>query len=336
MNYTDIEKQDIERIAALDYDWARFDGKTVLISGGTGFIGQFIIEVFKCRNKEYGNRIHVISLSRRGGNSEPDVKYASADVTKPITVDRKVDYILHLASNTHPKQYSADPVGTVTTNIFGTYNLLNFAVERNVTRFLLASSVEVYGDGSTEPMAEDYCGYIDCNTWRAGYNEAKRLSESLCQSFIAQYGVDCVIARLARCFGADKKDDSKAMAQFMGCALRGENVVLKSEGKQRYSYCYVADAASGIIKTLLDGPCGNAYNISDDDEGKTLGDYAKFIAGLGGVKAVFDLSGANNQGVSKAVRALVDTDKIKAIGFKPLYTVSKALERTYSILKTRA
>lgn len=332
---TDLEKQDIQVIANLDYEWSKLDGKTVLISGGTGFIGQLLINVFKYRNSECGNRIRVISLSRRGGESESDVLYLKADVTKPVVTDEKIDYILHLASNTHPKQYATDPVGTITTNIFGTYNLLTLAVEKRVKRFLLASSVEIYGDGDNSPMSEDYCGYIDCNTTRAGYNEAKRLSESLCQSFIAQYGVDCVIARFARCFGADKKDDSKAMSQFLGCALRGEDVVLKSEGKQRYSYCYVADAVSGLLKVLLDGKCGEAYNISDDDEGKTLGDYARLIAEFGNVKAIFDLSGANNQGVSKAVRALVNTDKIKAIGYKPQYTVSDSLARTYKILKER-
>ena len=332
---TGLEKQDIQLIASLDYDWSKLDGKTVLISGGTGFVGQFLIEVFKYRNSCCGNNIRVISLSRRGGESESDVLYLKADVTKPVVIEEKVDYVLHLASNTHPKQYSSNPVGTVTTNIFGTYNLLTLAVEKRAERFLLASSVEIYGDGSDNPMAEDFCGYIDCNTSRAGYNEAKRLSESLCQSFIAQYGIDCVIARLARCFGADKKEDSKALAQFLGCALRGQDVVLKSEGKQRYSYCYVADAASGIIKVLLDGACGEAYNVSGDDEGKTLGDYARLIAGLGNVKAVFDISGADNQGVSRAVRALVNCDKIKAIGFKPQYTVSDSIARTYKILKER-
>lgn len=333
MNYTAIEKQDIERIAALDYSWSKLDGKTVVISGGTGFIGQFIIEVFKLRNARYGNHIRVISLSRRGGNSEHNVTYACADVTKPIAIDENVDYILHLASNTHPKQYTVDPVGTVTTNIFGTYNLLTLAVEKRATRFLLASSVEIYGEGSDEPMTEDYCGYIDCNTWRAGYNEAKRLSESLCQSFIAQHGIDCVIARLARCFGADKKADSKAMAQFMQRAVDGNDIVLKSNGEQRYSYCYVADAASGLIKVLLDGVCGNAYNVSDDDEGITLGGYAQHIAGCAGKKVVFDLSGANNQGASKSVHALINTDKLKALGWLPQFTVSDALCRTYKILK---
>ena len=330
---TDLELQDIEIIASLGYEWNRLDGKTLVISGGTGFIGQFLINVIKCRNEKFGNKISVVSLSRRGGKSEKNVTYLSADVTKPIKIDGKVDYVLHLASNTHPKQYSEDPVGTVTTNIFGTYNLLNLAVEKNVTRFLLASSVEIYGDGSDKPMAEDYCGYIDCNTTRAGYNEAKRLSESLCQSFTAQYGVDCVIARLARCFGADRKADSKAVAQFLDRALCGEDIVLKSKGDQRFSYCYVADAVSGIIKVLLDGKSGDAYNVSDDDEGVTLGGYAEYIAGLAGKKVVFDLSGNNNKGVSKSVRALIDTSKLVAIGWKPFYGVKSALKRTYDILK---
>lgn len=329
---TDLELKDIRNIASLDYEWGRLDGKTLVISGGTGFIGQFLINVLKYRNENFGNKISVISLSKRGGKNEKNVTYLSADVTKPVKIDKKVDYVLHLASNTHPKQYSEDPVGTITTNIFGTYNLLNLAVEKNVERFLLASSVEIYGDGSAEPMSENYCGYIDCNTSRAGYNEAKRLSESLCQSFTAQYGVDCVIARLARCFGADRKADSKAMAQFMNCALRGEDIVLKSKGDQRFSYCYVADAVSGLIKVLLDGKSGDAYNVSDDDEDMTLGGYAEYIANLADKKVVFDLSGLNNQGVSKAVRALIDTSKLKSLGWTPLYSVKSALKRTYDVL----
>ncbi|MCH5154158.1 MAG: NAD-dependent epimerase/dehydratase family protein [Clostridiales bacterium] len=331
---TDLELQDIRRIAELDYDFSRLDGKTVLISGGTGFIGQFLISVFKYRNEHFGNRIKIISCSRHGLPSERDVEYLSHDITKPLNVGGRVDYILHLASNTHPKQYAADPVGTITTNIFGTYNLLTLAAEKKVKKFLLASSVEIYGEGNDKPMAEDYCGYIDCNTARAGYNEAKRLSESLCQSFIAQHGVDCVVARLARCFGADKKNDSKALAQFMDRAVNGEDIVLKSKGGQRFSYCYVADAASGLIKVLLDGACGEAYNITDDDEGSTLGDYAKLIAGFAGKDVIFNLSEAQ-QGASVASYALLSSDKLKKIGWAPVYTVSDAMHKTYLILTER-
>ena len=155
-------------------------------------------------------------------------------------------------SRTHPKQYAEDPVGTIMTNICGCDNLLKLAVEKKA-RFLLASSVEIYGQGSEIPMNEKYCGYIDCNLARSGYNEAKRTCEALTQSYRSAFGVDAVIARFARVFGADKKRDTKAMSQFMDKAVLGQDIVLKSKGQQRYSYCYIADAVSGLFKVLLDG-----------------------------------------------------------------------------------
>ena len=196
---------------------------------------------------------------------------------------------------------------------------------------MLASSNEIYGQGTEEPMDEKYSGYIDCNTARAGYNESKRTCEALCQSYKSQYGVDVVIARLTRTVGADHKKDTKAMSQFMEKAVNGEDIILKSKGNQRYSFCYVADTASGIFKVLLDGESGEAYNVSDDDEGMTLGQYAEFIAGLADKKVVYQIE--HNDSVSKAVYALMDTKKIKSIGWKPLYTVSDGLRRTYQIYK---
>lgn len=167
------------------------------------------------------------------------------------------------------------------------------------------------------------------NTARAGYNESKRTCESLCQSYRSQYGVDCVIARFTRTIGADHKKDTKAISQFMEKAVNGEDIVLKSKGNQRYSFCYVADTASGAIKVLLDGISGEAYNISDDDEGITLGQYAEFIAGLAGKKVVYQIE--QNDSVSKAVYALMDTKKIKDLGWRPLYTVSGGLRKAYQI-----
>ena len=131
-----------------------------------------------------------------------------------------------MASNTHPKQYAEDPIGTIMTNIYGCDNLLKLAVEKKA-RFLLASSVEIYGQGTAIPMNEEYCGYIDCNLARSGYNEAKRTCEALTQSYRSVFGVNAVIARFARVFGADKKHDTKAMSQFMDKAVLGEDIILK-------------------------------------------------------------------------------------------------------------
>lgn len=140
-----------------------------------------------------------------------------------------------------------------------------------------------------------------------------------------------VIARFARVFGADKKHDTKAMSQFMDKAVLGEDIILKSKGQQRYSYCYIADAVSGLFKLLLDGQDGEAYNISDDDEGLTLGEYAEYIASLANLKVRYEIE--NNESVSKATYALLDTRKIKNIGWEPQYSVKDGLKRTYTIKK---
>lgn len=328
-----LEIEDIEKVAELPYSWEKLTNKTLVISGGTGFIGTFLCNVFRYRNQKYKQNIKVISIAFNELENDDTVTYIKRDICSPVVIDCPVDYVLHMASNTHPEQYKTDPVGTITGNVFGAYNLLNLAKEKHSQRFVLASSCEIYGDGKNEPMDELYSGYINCNTARAGYNEAKRVSESLCQSFAQQYGIESCVFRLARVFGADKtKKDTKAMAQFIRNAVEGENIILKSKGLQKYSYVYIADAVSGILNVLLDGKTGEAYNISADYDGMTLGQYAEFIASLGGKKVVYELE--NNPNVSQAMNALLDNSKIKTIGYKPLFTVCQGLKRTYDIYKS--
>jgi nucleoside-diphosphate-sugar epimerase len=324
-------EEDIRAVASLPYAWERLEGKSIVVSGGTGFLGQFLIQVIQYRNRAFGQHIRAVSLSRRAEErAEGEVVYLRRDVCESIALSGSVDYILHLASNTHPKQYEENPVGTITANIFGCYRLLELAREKK-SRFLLASSVEIYGEGAGEPMDEQYGGYIDCNTYRAGYNEAKRVSESLCQSYIKQYGVDAVIARLSRCFGCDEtKSDSKAIAQFFQKAVDGEDIILKSAGDQRFSYCYIADAVSGLFKIMLDGKCGEAYNIAEEDDGYTLRDYAEYIATLANVRCKVEME--NSSAVSKSSYAVLSTEKLKELGWKTIYTTKEGMDRTYRLM----
>lgn len=323
--------EEIKKLAETENPWERLSGKTLLVSGGTGFLGSIFSEVISYRNMYYGQNITVINLSRHPRENSGNIFYVKQDIAEPFSVAGRVDYILHLASNTHPQQYASDPIGTIMINVLGCQRLLDLAKIKG-SRFLLASSVEIYGDGNGVPMNEQYSGYLDCNTVRAGYNEAKRVCESLCQSYRAQYGVNCVIARLARCFGADlSKKDTKAMAQFLDKSANGADIVLHSRGLQRFSYCYGYDAVGGILKILLEGKDGEAYNVSDDDEGKTLGEYAEFIAALGGVSAVYQIG--EDAGASKASYAVLDCAKLKALGWEPLYTVSCGLEASFRKLQ---
>ena len=247
----------------------------------------------------------------------------------------KIDYVLHLASNTHPKQYATNPISTITTNIIGTKNMLDFACKYHASRFLFASSNEIYGEnrGDVEKFSEDYLGYINSNTLRAGYPESKRCGEALVQAYITEKGLDAVVARLTRTYGPTvKRDDSKAISQFLNKAINDEDIVLKSEGNQFYSFLYVADSVSGLLKVLLDGVTGEAYNISDEESDITLKDLANLIAGNVNHKVIFELPDAvEKAGFSKATKARLDSEKLNNLGWKAHYNIKDGIARTITI-----
>ena len=248
-----------------------------------------------------------------------------------------IDYIFHAASNTHPVAYANDPIGTVVTNIIGLDNLLNFASEHGCSRFLFASSNEIYGEnrGDVELFDEKYCGYIDCNTMRAGYPESKRAGEALCQAYIRQKGLDVVVPRFTRSFGPSLlKTDTKALSQFIRKGVDREDIVLKSEGTQFFSYTYVCDAVSGMLYCLFMGECGEAYNIADVSCDITLRDLAKTIADYVGTRVVFDLPDAvEAAGYSKATKARLDSSRLQSLGWRAQFDMKTALAHTIDIMR---
>ena len=318
-----------------------------MISGATGLIGSMLVDVIMRKNNDNLN-CTVYALGRNEERMRNRFKYCfenplfnfiEYDVTRKLclTEDATVDYILHLASNTHPMQYSTDPIGTITTNIIGVQNLLDFAVEHHTTRFAFASSNEVYGEnrGDVEKFDEKYCGYIDCNTMRAGYPESKRCGEALCQAYKAQKGLDIVIPRLTRSYGPTLlKTDTKALSQFLHKGVAGYNIVLKSAGTQFYSYLYVMDSVSGLLTVLLNGESGEAYNISDDASDIMLKDLAAIIADYAGKKVVFEIPDAvESVGYSKATKARLDSSKLNSLGWKAKYDIKTGIVRTIKMLK---
>lgn len=340
--------EDITYVGNLDLPWEKLHDKSIMISGATGLVGSFLIDVLMNKNKNENLNCTVYALARNEDRvnsrflyckGNPLFRYIKYDVLKPlksIDIDN-VDYVLHMASNTHPLQYSTDPIGTITTNIIGTKNMLDFAVEHNAIRCVFTSSNEVYGEnrGDVELFDEEYCGYINCNTMRAGYPEAKRCSEALCQAYIKQRNLDVVIARLTRSYGATLlKDDSKALSQFLHKGIAGEDIVLKSEGTQQYSYLYIADTVSGLLTVLLKGKRGEAYNVSDINSDIMLKDLAAIIAGYAGKKVVYEIPDAvESAGYSKATKARLDSKKLQTLGWSAKYDIVAGIERTLEILK---
>ena len=340
---------DIKSIATLDLPWNLLKNKKLLISGATGMIGSFLIDVIMFKNKNNDLNCTVLAAGRNENKAKKRFEYCinsknfefvNWDVNKEVGEfkHKTVDFVLHLASNTHPIAYATDPIGTITTNIIGTKNMLDFASEHNTTRCLFASSNEIYGEnrGDVEKFKEDYCGYIDSNTLRAGYPESKRCSEALCQAYIRQKNLDIVIARLTRSYGPTLlSSDTKALSQFIHKGLNKEDIVLKSEGTQYYSYTYVSDAVSGLLTILLKGENGEAYNIADEKSDIMLKDLAKLIADYSGRSVRFELPDElEKSGYSKATKARLDNFKIKELGWSCKYNIKEGIYRTLDILNT--
>lgn len=254
-------------------------------------------------------------------------------------MDEAFDYILHLASNTHPVAYATNPVATITTNVLGTDHLLRYAVSHNVKRFVFASSNEVYGEnrGDVEFFNETYCGYIDSNTLRAGYPESKRCGEALCQAYHKELGIDVVIPRFTRSYGPTMlMSDTKAVSQFIRNGIRGQDIVLKSEGNQYYSYTYAADAAAGLLAVMLCGKCGEAYNIADSKSDITLRDLSHIIAGLCNTEVIFEIPDAvEKAGYSTATKARLDGSRLKGLGWSMKYDIRTGIERTIDIMRSK-
>lgn len=339
-------QKDVEKVIQTQLDWKKLNNKSLLFVGASGMIGTFLIDCLMALNEKQKLNVSIYAMGRNQNKLESRfIKYKDnqyfhvvvGDILEPLTSEVAYDFIIHAASNTHPKAYVSDPINTIMTNIKGTEQVLEYAAKHKVERVLFLSTVEIYGEnrGDTEKFDESYCGYIDCNTLRAGYPEGKRASEALCQAYIKQYGIDVVIPRLCRIFGPTMlEEDSKASSQFIKNAVNKTDIVLKSEGTQYYSYCYVADAAYALLYLLFNGKNGEAYNIANSEFNLTLKELATKLAAIAGTKVIFEIPDQKEAaGYSKATQAILDTKKIEELGWEPIYSLDEGLEQVIRIMK---
>ena len=258
-------------------------GKNVLVTGATGLIGVHLIDTLMLLDdvKVYSVIRNKNKAAIRLGEyfNNPNFVFIEQDVCQPFLEDLQVDYIIPLASNTHPMAYSNYPVETIMTNVKGAEHALELA-RRCKAVVLYPSSVEVYGNSENPNLiTEDYTGNLNLSNARACYTESKRVCEAMCQSYLSEYCVDVKIARLSRVFGPTMlESDSKASSQFIKKAILGEDVVMKSKGDQFFSYTYVTDAVAAMLYIMISGDSGAAYNVSNEKCNVRLRDFAEICA----------------------------------------------------------
>lgn len=332
-----LYKEDIDNILRLDGIEA-LKGKSILITGATGMVGMHLIDALMALGD-----VHVYAVGRSREKAaerlgeyydSPCFTFVEQDVCDPLP-DVSVDYIIPLASNTHPLAYSQYPVETMLVNMKGAEHALNLAVQCDAM-VLYPSTVEVYGNAIGEDVfTEDYTGKLNLATSRACYTESKRSAEALCQSYIAEKGAKVKIVRLSRLFGPTMlMSDSKASSQFIKKAIDGEDIVLKSEGNQYFSYTYVTDAVAAMLHVMLHGDEGIAYNVSNEMCDVRLKEFASLCAQYNGRDVIFDLpSETERKGFSIAAKAILCNSRLRATGWEPRYNMEQALKRTIQILK---
>lgn len=318
---------------------------SILITGASGLIGRFLADSLVYYNRQHENKIKIYCLGRRLEilkqcfgycNDSDNVILLEHDICNELNNKLQLDYIIHAASNADPEKYKVFPVETIKTNVCGTINVLEYAKKHQGTKVIFTSTMEVYGEvQNSNCIKENEYGLIDFNVIRSGYPESKRTSELLCRSYYKQYKVESVIVRLGYIYGPTMTcEDNKAVAQFINNALNNEDIVLKSKGEQRRSYCYVSDACSGILCALLHGNAGEAFNLANKKSIVRICDIAEIIATKSKKKVVYKLlDNLGSSDITNVHDTVLDETKLCKIGWIPKYTIDMGLEHTIAILK---
>lgn len=261
------------------------NGKKVLITGGAGFLGSHLCDRFVKEG------YHVIAMDNLSTGSLKNIEHLFPlknfefyfhDVTKFVHIPGELDCILHFASPASPIDYLKMPIQTLKVGSLGTHNLLGLAKEKG-SRFLIASTSEIYGDPDVHPQKEEYWGNVNPIGPRGVYDEAKRFMEAITMAYHTYHGVDTRIVRIFNTYGPRMRlDDGRALPAFMKQAIEGYNITVFGDGSQTRSFCFVSDLIEGIYRLLLSDYVF-PVNIGNPNE-ITIKQFAEEIIKLTGTK----------------------------------------------------
>ena len=348
--------QDLDYICAnLKEEFGRMAGKNLLITGGAGFLGYYLVHAALHFNKTAGReqaiRVTVWDSFIRGTpawltglQGTPNLTVAMQDLIEPLPKPMPdFQWIIHAAGIASPPFYRKYPLKTIDANINGLRNLLEYSVAQSKTGkpvegFLFYSSSEIYGDPTPDfiPTPEHYRGLVSCTGPRACYDESKRFGETLCVVFAQQHGVPTKIARPFNNYGPGLKiTDKRVISDFAREVFAGRDLVMYSDGKPTRTFCYSADSITGYYKVLVKGHNGEPYNVGTETPEISMAELAQKIISTAG--ELFGYTGKLVRKPNPEADYLVDNpnrrcpniDKSRAhLGYNPGIHVDEGLRRS--------
>jgi UDP-glucuronate decarboxylase len=314
-----------------------FEGASILIAGGGGFIGSWLCDIFVssqtdvCCVDDFSTGLER-NVGHLTGNGYFVLK--KADICK-ASLRQECNYILHFASRPSPEEYQRHPVETMLANSTGTYRLLELA-RKNDAILVYASSSEVYGDPEPQdiPTAETFWGRVNPIGPRSCYDEGKRFSEALCLAYHRAYGLDTRIVRIFNTYGPRIRADgayARAVPRFIKQALSGSEITVYGTGMQTRAFTYITDTLAGIMQIIRsDRTRGEVLNIGNTNETSIMG-LAKLVR---------KITKSNSKIVKKALplddprRRCADISKAKSLlGWKPVVSLETGLADTIEWFK---
>jgi UDP-glucuronate decarboxylase len=349
-----VVENDLQYIAAnLAEEFPRLAGRNLLITGGAGFLGHYLVQSALYWNRtRSGPRINVTVFDNyiRGVpawlkklEGDPHLQLKRHDLAEPLPANMgEFQYIIHAASIASPTYYRKDPISTMDANVNGLRNLLEYARTRlhsgkTFEGLLFYSSSEIYGDPTPEniPTPETYRGFVSCTGPRACYDEAKRYGETLCVNFAQQACVPVKSARPFNNYGPGLKiTDRRVLPDFARDVLNGRDITMLSDGSPKRTFCYVADAICGYYKILVKGPPGEVYNIGVESPEISVLELAERVVSL--AREPFSSSGKVVRRCSSDEHYLLDNPNRRCpviekarreLGYNPSIGINEGLRR---------
>ena len=290
----DVVRRDLDAICdGLADELGDLGGARLLIIGGAGFLGHYLVQAAAHANARlaepiqidvYDNYIRGVPAWLERCGDDPNVTLRRHDVVDPIPQDAGTfDYIIHAASIASPTYYRKYPIETMDANVTGLRNVLDYSYGPSGagSRILYFSTSEIYGDPdpSNIPTKESYRGLVSSTGPRACYDESKRYGETLCVNFARQRGVPVTMARPFNNYGPGLKlTDRRVLPDLVRDVLAGRDITLLSDGRPTRTFCYVADAIVGYYKVLLRGRAGEPYNIGIEQPEISMRELAEQVA----------------------------------------------------------